>query len=72
MACCSQAREQNNFLSILSIIRSDEIEFNTINFVLPHAGVRTLQNPTLLSQHFLPKIIDSTVYQQEDCLRVGV
>lgn len=48
MIYCSEARKQHNFLRILSFIRIDEVEFNTANFFLPHAGVTEVQNPTLI------------------------
>lgn len=47
MIYCLEARKQHNFLRILSFIQIDETESNTTNFVLPHAGVKEVQNPPL-------------------------
>lgn len=48
MTYCSEARKQHNFLRILSFVRTDEMESKTTNFVLPSAGVKAMQNPTVI------------------------
>lgn len=45
MTYCSEARKQGNFLRIFSFIGTNEMEFDATNFVLPHAGIETMQNP---------------------------
>lgn len=48
MTYCSEGRKQHNFLRIPFFLRTVEMEPNTTSFVIPHAEIKTKQNPTLM------------------------